>query len=219
MCVQVYASPDEIFALHTRFDSHPRGSSRVFVSEYASVGDQARGGTLKGAIAEAAFLTGIERNSDLVVMASYAPLLVNVNDRKWDPDAIIFNSHALYGTPSYWLQHLFHAHVGTTGLRTELAQGQNAGVQPPAAGGGAALKSTEGDVSEEGDVQRLPAAQALRVAFSATATATAGANGGRSSDGVVFVKVVNYEPRAVSMYVSLDGVPATAGGWSPSGCT
>eukprot|EP00899_Mesostigma_viride_P012385 jgi/Mesvir1/21147/Mv14193-RA.1 len=178
----VYASPDEIFALHTRFDSHPRGSSRVFVSD------------------------------DLVVMASYAPLLVNVNDRKWDPDAIIFNSHALYGTPSYWLQHLFHAHVGTTGLRTELAQGQNAGVQPPAAGGGAALKSTEGDVSEEGDVQRLPAAQALRVAFSATATATAGANGGRSSDGVVFVKVVNYEPRAVSMYVSLDGVPATAVG-------
>ena len=50
---------------------------------------------------------GLERNSDKVVLASYAPLFVNINDQHWDPDMIVFNGTASYGTPSYWVARLF----------------------------------------------------------------------------------------------------------------
>ena len=52
-------------------------------------------------------MTGMERNSDVVVMSSYAPLFVNVNDRKWSPDLIDFDSSRAYGLPSYYVQKMF----------------------------------------------------------------------------------------------------------------
>lgn len=58
-------------------------------------------GNLAAAVGEAAFMTGLERNSDVVKMGSYAPLFVNTNNRAWNPDAICFNSSSCYGTPSY----------------------------------------------------------------------------------------------------------------------
>ncbi|KAG5041887.1 hypothetical protein JHK87_005802 [Glycine soja] len=92
----------------------------AFVSEYAVWKDDAGNGTLLAAVAEAAFLIGLERNSDVVHMVSYAPLFVNTNDRRWTPDAIVFDSHQHYGTPSYWVQHLFSASSGATLLNTTL---------------------------------------------------------------------------------------------------
>jgi len=77
------------------------------VSEYAVWRSDAGRGSLLASLAEAAFLTGLEKNSDIVQMASYAPLFVNDNDRTWNPDAIVFNSWQHYGTPSYWMQTLF----------------------------------------------------------------------------------------------------------------
>jgi len=65
------------------------------------------GRNLRAALAEAAFMTGMERNSDVVTMSSYAPLFVNVNDRKWNPNAIVFNGASSYGTPSYHVQKVF----------------------------------------------------------------------------------------------------------------
>ncbi|KAK7382534.1 hypothetical protein VNO80_01407 [Phaseolus coccineus] len=76
--------------------------------------------TLLAAVAEAAFLIGLEKNSDAVHMVSYAPLFVNTNDKRWTPDAIVFNSHESYGTPSYWLQHLFTTSSGATLLDSTL---------------------------------------------------------------------------------------------------
>jgi alpha-N-arabinofuranosidase len=64
-------------------------------------------GNLIAAIGEAAFMTGIERNSDVVVMASYAPLFANVNYKAWNPDAINFDASRCYGTPSYYVQQMF----------------------------------------------------------------------------------------------------------------
>jgi alpha-N-arabinofuranosidase len=63
-------------------------------------------------LAEAAFLIGLEKNSDVVQMACYAPLFVNDNDRVWNPDAIVFNSWQQYGTPSYWMQTYFRESSG-----------------------------------------------------------------------------------------------------------
>ncbi|KAJ6426070.1 hypothetical protein OIU84_026618 [Salix udensis] len=59
-------------------------------------------------------------NSDIVEMASYAPLFVNVNDRRWNPDAIVFNSSKHYGTPSYWVQKLFRESSGANLLDSKL---------------------------------------------------------------------------------------------------
>jgi len=65
-------------------------------------------GNLGAAVAEAAWMTGLERNGDVVTTASYAPLFTNDNhERAWTPDAIVFNSYTHYGTPSYWNQLLF----------------------------------------------------------------------------------------------------------------
>lgn len=89
-----------------QWDSYSRSAAKVFESEYAVTSGCGQGNVNAG-IAEAAYMTGLERNSDVVLLASYAPLLVNANDRKWNPDAIVFNSYQAYGTPSYWVQHMF----------------------------------------------------------------------------------------------------------------
>ncbi|XLU20149.1 hypothetical protein S245_056215, partial [Arachis hypogaea] len=104
------------------FDKTPRNGPKAFVSEYALIGEeQAKLGTLLGAVSEAGFLIGLERNSDHVAMASYAPLFVNANDRKWNPDAIVFNANKVYGTPSYWVQYMFReSSNGATFLESQL---------------------------------------------------------------------------------------------------
>ncbi|CAK8542996.1 unnamed protein product [Lathyrus sativus] len=102
------------------FDKTPRNGPKAFVSEYALIGRQAMHGNLLGAVSEAGFLIGLETNSDHVVMASYAPLFVNANDRNWNPDAIVFNSNKAYGTPSYWVQYMFRESNGATFLNSQL---------------------------------------------------------------------------------------------------
>ncbi|GAB4851809.1 aspartate-semialdehyde dehydrogenase-like protein [Ancistrocladus abbreviatus] len=114
----VYTSANTLFSMNHKFDRTSRSGPKAFVSEYAVTGNDAGKGSLLAALAEAAFLIGIERNSDVVQMASYAPLFVNVNDRRWNPDAIVFNSWKAYGTPSYWMQRLFTQSSGATLLRS-----------------------------------------------------------------------------------------------------
>jgi alpha-N-arabinofuranosidase len=65
------------------------------------------------AIAEAAYMTGLERNADVVRMASYAPLLAHVDAWQWTPDAIWFDNLRSYGTPNYYVQSVFANNVGT----------------------------------------------------------------------------------------------------------
>lgn len=103
-----------------QFDSTVRSGPKAFVSEYAVTGKDAGKGSLLAALAEAAFLIGIEQNSDVVEMASYAPLFVNTNNRRWSPDAIVFDSWQSYGTPSYWVQQLFKDSSGSDLLPTSI---------------------------------------------------------------------------------------------------
>jgi len=103
-----------------KYDDYDRNGPKIYVGEYACTSDCGRG-NLKAALGEAAFMTGMERNSDIVVMASYAPLFVNVNDRRWNPDAVCFDSAAWYGTPSYYVQKLFSEHRGDVVLPATLA--------------------------------------------------------------------------------------------------
>ncbi|KAK9747959.1 hypothetical protein RND81_02G026600 [Saponaria officinalis] len=95
---------------------------KAFVSEYAVTEPKADviNGTFKGALAEAAFLLSLEKNSDVVEMVSYAPLFVNQNDKRWNPDAISFNSNKAFGISSYWVQTFFKESSGAVLLDSHL---------------------------------------------------------------------------------------------------
>ncbi|KAI6696967.1 hypothetical protein NL676_017086 [Syzygium grande] len=117
----VYTSAKNLFSMAHKFDTTSRAAGpKAFVSEYAVTGNDAGTGSLLAGLAEAGFLIGLEKNSDIVEMASYAPLFVNSNDRRWNPDAIVFDSSRLYGTPSYWVQRFFTESSGATLLDTTI---------------------------------------------------------------------------------------------------
>jgi alpha-L-arabinofuranosidase len=103
----VYAGPGWFWGNIHQYDKTPRGvKPDVYVGEYADTNDCGQG-NLRAALAEAAYMTGFERNSEVVRMSSYAPMFVETNDRKWNPDAIVFDSSRAFGTPSYWVQKLY----------------------------------------------------------------------------------------------------------------
>lgn len=108
-----YKTPDEFFDLVHRYDQADRKGPKVFVGEWAT-----RTGSptpdFGAALGDAAWMTGLERNSDLIVMASYAPLLTNVDPggMQWSTDLIGYDSLRAYASPSYWAQVLFAGHLG-----------------------------------------------------------------------------------------------------------
>ncbi len=107
-----YDSPEFFMRNATRYDAYDRKKSpKIYVGEYA-VTQGCGKGNLRAAVGEAAFMTGMERNSDIVVMASYAPLFVNCGWRQWNPNAINFDNSRVYGTPSYHVQKMFSANRG-----------------------------------------------------------------------------------------------------------
>lgn len=84
------------------------GAINVFLGEYAS-----QTNTLNSALSEAAYMTGLERNGDIVRMATYAPLFGNNTARHWAPDLIWFNNNTCAGSISYYVQKLFAANTGS----------------------------------------------------------------------------------------------------------
>jgi alpha-L-arabinofuranosidase len=114
-----YDNPEFFMRQATHFDKYDRNGPKIFVGEYAVTQNTGKG-NLRGAIGEAAFMTGLERNSDHVIMASYAPLLVNLNHRAWNPDLINFDSSKLYGLPSYYVQKMFAENRGDVSLPTSV---------------------------------------------------------------------------------------------------
>lgn len=116
-----YVTPDYFFLNSQIFDHQPRTGYNVYVGEYAcNIG--VGGGNLLGALGEAAFLTGMERNSDLVHMASYAPLLENINDRVWPVNLIWMDSYRTMGRSSYHIQKMFAGNRPDQNLKVELTQ-------------------------------------------------------------------------------------------------
>ncbi|MFF8682156.1 alpha-L-arabinofuranosidase C-terminal domain-containing protein [Streptomyces sp. NPDC015237] len=102
-----YNSPQWFLQNNDRYDSYDRGGPKVFLGEYAS-----QGNAWKNALSEAAFMTGLERNADVVKLASYAPLLANEDYVQWSPDMIWFNNHASWGSANYEVQKLFMNNTG-----------------------------------------------------------------------------------------------------------
>ncbi len=117
-----YMSAQESFSQAHHYDAASRSGPKIFVGEWATrEGDPTP--NLEAALADAAWLTGLERNSDLIIMASYAPLFVNVNPggMQWATDLIGYNALTSYGSPSYWTQQMFSTHLGTEVVSYDLA--------------------------------------------------------------------------------------------------
>ncbi len=112
-----YRNPDWFAATYTKYDSYNRRGPKVYAGEYAVTSDFGTTGTLRAALGEAIYMLGMERNSDICVMNSYAPIFVNENDQKWMPDMIRFDSERSYGTPSYYVQQLMPNNVGKENVR------------------------------------------------------------------------------------------------------
>ena len=96
-------------------DKNYGGAIGVFVGEYA-----AKSNSLEAALAEAAYMTGLERNGDIVKMAAYAPLFGNLTATHWAPDLIWFNNNLCTGSINYYVQKLFSNNAGTSLLKSEL---------------------------------------------------------------------------------------------------
>lgn len=108
-----YRSPKWFVEQYHRFDSYDRNGPIIYPGEYAVTQNYGRNGNMNAALGEAVFMMGMENNSDIVRMSSYAPIFINENHSQWHPDMIRFNSGRAFGTPSYWVQQLFPSHVGT----------------------------------------------------------------------------------------------------------
>ena len=102
-----YKNPEWFVTNQYRYDQYNRANPGVYLGEYASWGN-----TLQNALAEALYMTALERNGDVVKMASYAPLFAKENFTQWKTDMIFFNNSGYYLTPNYYVQKMFSSNQG-----------------------------------------------------------------------------------------------------------
>ena len=112
-----YYRNEQWFLTHgLRYDSYDRKGPKVFAGEYACHGDGKKWNHYETSLYEAAHMTGIERNADIVHMATYAPLFAHVEGWQWRPDAIWFDNLRSFKSVSYYVQQLFAMNKGTNVL-------------------------------------------------------------------------------------------------------
>jgi len=178
------------------FDNHIRTGPKIFVGEWATrVG--APTPNMAGALGDAAWMAGMERNSDIVLMASYAPLFVNVSrpsrgaggSMQWPTDLIGYDALTSYGSPSYYAQQMFSTHHG------DVILAMNATDIPVKAGPAPARR---------GGATNQPAATTpqLPALFSSVTR--------DSSSGMIFVKVVNTLGTPQPVKIQISGVASVA---------
>lgn len=101
-----YNNPRWFLLNEGRYDNVDRKGPKIYVGEFAVTSGTGEG-SIRGAVAEAAFMIGMERNSDVVTMSSYAPLLAHPAGKAWNPDLIYFDASRIVRTPSYHVQRMF----------------------------------------------------------------------------------------------------------------
>ena len=189
-----YRSQEEMEAQSHMYDTRPRGGkTKVFVGEWATrVGWPTP--NMAGALGDAAWLTCMERNSDLVVMASYAPLFVNVSEltgpdhsMQWRTDLIGYDALTSYGSPSYYAQKMFSTHHGDAILATDSQDIPTYTWHPSAR-------------RRNGVEQPRPAPREVpSLFFDATRD---------SQSGVIYLKIVNRLSTPQPVKIEISGVPA-----------
>jgi len=163
------------------YDDYDRNGPKIFVGEWAT-----REGSptpnMNAALGDAAWMTGMERNSDIVIMASYAPLFVNVNPggMQWRTDLIGYNTLTSYGSPSYYAQKMFNLNHGDAILPVDAENIPTREWQAPARRGGATP----------------PSRQVPFIFYDATRD---------TSSGVIYLKVVNTGGDERTVHIQIDG--------------
>jgi len=182
-----YRSQEDMEANAFQYDQRPRTGPKVFVGEWATrVGSPTP--NMAGALGDAAWMTGMERNSDLVVMASYAPLFVNVSrltgqDRsmQWTTDLIGYDGLTSYGSPSYYAQVMFSTLHGDEILATDSQNIPTREWQP---------RPFQG--------RTRPPEQLRQIFFDATRD---------NQSGIIYLKVVNETGTTQNVHVQIAGTP------------
>jgi len=165
-----------------QYDNYDRSGPKVFVGEWATrEGDPTT--NFNAALGDAAWMTGMERNSDLVILSSYAPLFVNVNPggMQWKSDLIGYNSLSSFGSPAYHAQKLFSTHVGDVIVKMSTEN----------------IPTQWSKVTGRDSVAGIQPKKINAVFFSATRD---------SKKGLIFLKVVNTQGVAQAIEIELAGL-------------
>jgi alpha-N-arabinofuranosidase len=206
-----YRSEEEM-ALHAYdYDARSRGGRggavpKVFVGEWATrVGSPTP--NLHGALGDAAWLTGLERSADLILMNCYAPLFVNVNPgaMQWQTDLIGYNTMTSYGSPAYWVQQVFSTYHGDLVLPMTASNVPTVEWQQPAPGRGGrgpAATPAAGPAAGPQQVPLVPMPKQLPLIFS-NATRD-------STTGIIYVKIVNRSGNAAPVHIALSGLTSVS---------
>jgi alpha-N-arabinofuranosidase len=184
----IYRDPSQIRAESTRYDNYDRRGPKIFVGEWAARESTATTSFL-AALGDAAWLTGIERNSDVVHFACYAPLFVNVSPKamQWKSNLIGYNALASYGSPSYYVQKMFANNLGSEIVAVHATGIPEEAWQPPA--------------DRTGKAQ--PSRQLPTLHYAATRD---------SEEGVLYLKVVNSSARACEVGLAFRGASVASEG-------
>lgn len=184
-----YRNSWDMWANASQYDKYDRNGPKIFVGEWATR-EGAPTTNLNAALGDAAWMTGMERNSDLIIMSCYAPLFVNVNTAtatapkawQWDSDLIGYNALNSYGSPSYYVQKLFSQYLGN---RIVSMTAENIPTQP--------RPLTRRDSAEGMTTPKLVPA----VFYSATMD---------ESSGTIYLKLVNITGKKQPVQIKLDGI-------------
>lgn len=126
-----YRRPEWFLQHASRYDKYDRNGPKIFAGEYAAQSDKTvsvkNENNWQTALAEAAFLTGLERNAGVIQMASYAPLFAHIDGWQWRPDMIWVDNLRIHGTPNYYVQKLYSTNKGTHTLAITTPHGVPAG--------------------------------------------------------------------------------------------
>lgn len=126
-----YRRPEWFLQNASRYDKYDRNGPKIFAGEYAAQSDKTvsvkNENNWQTALAEAAFLTGLERNAGVIHMASYAPLFAHIDGWQWRPDMIWVDNLRIHGTPNYYVQKLYSTNKGTHTLSITGSNGVPAG--------------------------------------------------------------------------------------------
>lgn len=111
-----YNTPGWYFNHRDFYDNYDRNGTKVYLGEWAS-----KGNNISNALIEAAYLTNVERNADVVIMSSYAPLLAKDKHTSWNPDLIYFNNTEVKPTANYYVQRAFGQNSGDTYVYSDIS--------------------------------------------------------------------------------------------------
>jgi alpha-N-arabinofuranosidase len=185
-------SEDQMASTAHMYDARPRPGQKVFVGEWATrVGVPTP--NMSAALGDAAWMTGMERNSDLVIMSGYAPLFVNVNPggMQWRTDLIGYDVQSAYGSPAYHAQQMFSAHHGDVVLPIQSENVPTREWQPPAGRGRGG----------EAPPPQPPAQQVPTLFFNATRD---------SKTGTIYLKIVNRAAAPQPVKIEIAGLASVA---------